>query len=412
MVCYKQVWSHTYLPHVKIQPWKRLNIFYILNQTVIKGDSFIVIEIVVCFIVQLSEVKGHSWLCESLQTLSNSSQQLRDIDTKGHFGIAAKVYARIASQCLVNKQKDTSINLSLDAVSVADSLLSEYQSNDFTRTMHAYRTGMFEIDPSMFTNIIFPAYFSSQLATPLELTKEIFLQSGVTLWGDDAQQCSAEFLSSEIFSEQFYSMLVGIFVTNCLSVHVASPLDKVWADARHLNHSKNAEESAKMQDVVSFMQHCFDLQQRDGGTEQNDEEERPVTDRFLGMSGSGLFPVFSKTNHSCVCNTSMHGSDRVTVSMYATEAIAQGAEITNCYIHHHSLNGGGGTFRSRLGVETGDDIDESIDPAELSLGRSDQHQLNAKLTKKQRYRALRQYIFECDCPLCASQEIDSGEESD
>ena len=108
------------------------------------------IEIVVCFIVQLSEVKGHSWLCESLQTLSNSSQQLRDIDTKGHFGIAAKVYARIASQCLVNKQKDTSINLSLDAVSVADSLLSEYQSNDFTRTMHAYRTGMFEIDPSMF----------------------------------------------------------------------------------------------------------------------------------------------------------------------------------------------------------------------------------------------------------------------
>jgi hypothetical protein len=34
------------------------------------------------------------------------------------------------------------------------------------------------------------------------------------------------------------------------------------------------------------------------------------------------------------------------------------------------------------------------------------------MTKKQRYRALRQYVFECHCPLCESQVIDSDEDSD
>lgn len=333
--------------------------------------------------LQLSVSKGHEWLCEHYQTELPTSQQLRSIDSRGHYGQACKVYANIAAVCLHNittasnnsRNSSSSSNSSSggetekvekeevekevqeeeedvagEAMRVAEALLRGYHFEDYARTMHAHRTGSLEeIDPGMFARIIFPAYFSAQLATPLALCQETFRQSGAVLWGNDAngRKRAAAFLTSPIFSEQFYSRIIGTFVVNCLSVHVASPLDNVLSAAQH--HARMLQLSGELssvtadskaatsereaeaevrcwQQVVGLLERYRDSQQqqqqpsgeevsvRDGGASSAGEAGKggagQLQRRFAGMTGSGLFPVFSKTNHSCLCNTAMHGGRR------------------------------------------------------------------------------------------------------
>ena len=366
--------------------------------------------------MNLGQSKGHSWLCESYQTVQNSTQQMHATDTKGHYGLAAKIYARIAAQCLERVLHDDSIDISEEAMRVGMEMLAEYHTEDFTRTMHVYRTGRMEIDQGMFDNIIFPAYFSSVLSTPLALCKEIFQQSGTVLWGVGALGVmrSEQFLSSPIFSEQFFSKIIGTFVVNCLSVHVPSPLNFMLSRAsqsRSLTEpatTDSGEQGLLMEQAVNVLLHYRNRNQLSHQHLSEDRNSGNENKIFLGMSGSGLFPVFSKSNHSCLCNTIIHGSDKVSVSIVASEDIPQGAEITNCYIHHPTLNGGESvdyTATESTGVAV------AVAPAGAAVV-NDQHLLNRRMTKKQRYRAMRQYVFECNCPLCQSQMVESDEDSD
>ena len=353
---------------------------------------------------------GHDWLCESLQLASNHLlQQLAEMDTKGHYRLACKLYARIASQTLLDVQENESINIAEHSLLVAEKILGEYCCIDFARTMHVSRTGRIDIDENMFETMLFPAYFSGYLETPLAITKNIFRQSGSILWAN--RERNEAFLSSQIFSDKFYSRMIGMFVVNCLSVYVSSPFDEILSQTismqnRNKNQDKKShsaldEHKALMIDqIVEYLQTKLRTQQQYLQTEDEEEDEgaakvKPVVHSFQGMSGTGLFPLFSKTNHSCVCNTSMHGSDRVSVTIMASQDIAAGEEITNCYIHHHSL---GSQDQNSASSHTN--------------AVNEQHKLNSNMTKKQRYRALRQYVFECHCPLCESQVIDSDEDSD
>jgi len=81
------------------------------------------------------------------------------------------------------------------------------------------------------------------------------------------------------------------------------------------------------------------------------------------------------------------------VSVSADRVIECGEEITNSYINHNQ--------RSR---------DTQFRDQEHQV--DDLRMLNRQLTKKQRYRALRHYLFLCECELCQSEEIDSDEESE
>ena len=111
------------------------------------------------------------------------------------------------------------------------------------------------------------------------------------------------------------------------------------------------------------------------------------------MECTGLFHDFTKMNHSCVSNTSsIQSNNTISVSVSADRDIKKGEEITNSYINHTIKN------RNTQISYSYNNIDN------MNL-------LNSKLTKKQRYKELRQYLFECKCPLCESEEIDSDEDS-
>jgi hypothetical protein len=401
---------------------------------------------------ELAQVQGHDWICQSLQTAANCSAALNDIDERGHFGAAVKLYARIAAQTRMNVEADSSLDIAKNALEVANALLAEYHYEDFALTMHAFRTGRLEVDPDIFQSIIFPAYFNSCLATPLTLCKNIFIQSGPILWSQDLKrgmtadditdfglQRATAFLSSEIFSEKYFSRILGTFAINNLSVHVSSPLDHVLSEAKRINtenqllpkvpnslppnppstkKSSIQYDPAIITQIVGFLQdyqikqymderNGFDEDEDEGDVDGESEHKRTTARKnnghFRGMAATGLFAVFSKSNHSCVCNTVVHGSDRVSVTITAAEPIAAGEEITNCYIHHHSLN----NTSSSSATNTKDECLIGENPVANEL-----HRLNARLTKKQRYRALRQYVFECNCPLCEQQVVDSDEETD
>ena len=94
------------------------------------------------------------------------------------------------------------------------------------------------------------------------------------------------------------------------------------------------------------------------------------------------------------------------VDVSADRVIECGEEITNSYINH--------CIKSRdsqqLSLVGADDTSAAAAPRHHQL--DDLRYLNSKLTKKQRLRELRQYLFICDCPLCESEEVDSDEDSD
>lgn len=92
---------------------------------------------------------------------------------------------------------------------------------------------------------------------------------------------------------------------------------------------------------------------------------------------------------------------RSAVDVSADRVIESGEEITNSYINHC--------------VKSRDSQHLSVEVAGSTTRHhqlDDLRYLNSKLTKKQRLRELRQYLFVCDCPLCESEEVNSDEDSD
>ena len=118
-----------------------------------------------------------------------------------------------------------------------------------------------------------------------------------------------------------------------------------------------------------------------------------LTFKLTGMECTGLFKDFTKMNHSCISNTScIQSNNTISVNVAADRDIKKGEEITNSYINHSIKN------RNTQISHQKDNIDNL-------------NYLNSKLTKKQRYSELRQYLFECHCTLCESEVIDSDEDS-
>ena len=99
---------------------------------------------------------------------------------------------------------------------------------------------------------------------------------------------------------------------------------------------------------------------------------------------------------------------RSAVDVSADRVIESGEEITNSYINH--------CVKSRDSQQLS--VEVAVIGAEEPCSTTRHHQLddlrylNSKLTKKQRLRELRQYLFVCDCPLCESEEVNSDEDSD
>ena len=164
-------------------------------------------------------------------------------------------------------------------------------------------------------------------------------------------------------------------------------------------------------------------------------EAFPRIVKFPGLQCTCLLFKFSKMNHSCVANTiCVAGGNRVTgfflaldsnvllsaidifilyssstvliVDVSADRVIECGEEITNSYINH-CIKSRDSQQLSLVGAD-----DTSAAAASRHHQLDDLRYLNSKLTKKQRLRELRQYLFICDCPLCESEEVDSDEDSD
>jgi len=232
-------------------------------------------------------------------------------DKKGHIITALKVYCKIAQKYLV----DDTCN---DPMIIAKHLLSGYLSADYCQTQHAVRGGLSIFDTSLFNDLIAPAYFDSNLAGPFDKIKLIFNDN--KLWDTLDQDRKSIFMQSDIFSQSSFRSLVGTFVINNLEV-------KVQLD--------------------------------------------PTNDSYL--SGSGLYAVYSKMNHSCLYNIRNEINEGNTeVCVYASKRILKGDDILTTYLH------------------------------------DDPH----KLKKSERKRQLAQYLFACSCELCNEQETDDDDDDD
>ena len=206
--------------------------------------------------------EGHQFICHRA---SEALNQIRSVDSRGHLELAVKLYAKFATaaiQLFYSSNESTEIStvshadrMKAVASSVGEKFLSQYHHVDFTRTLHAHRSGLIEIPDSLFESIIFPAYFASNLAGPLAVCKQIFLSSDPALWrnpldhsaaaqnGVDCSQLSEAFINAPIFADTFFSKVMGTFASNTLSIYVPSPLDRLLTRFMSLNTEANGGHS-------------------------------------------------------------------------------------------------------------------------------------------------------------------------
>jgi len=262
---------------------------------------------------QEAEMNGHKWLCSSY-CAGGIIEQLSLTDGKGHIILAFIVYAKIAQKMLDNDFEDVQIEES--AILAAHEILQDTHAEDFCQALHAVRTGnIIKVEETLFDELIAPAYFQNHLAQPLETLTQIFLTN--SCWGGNSNKAQA-FANSGIFREVFFRNLIGTFAVN--------------------NHRIHLEQEGK------------------------------------SLTGTGLYYILSKMNHSCVCNTvNVSAKNSVEVELYATQDIVAGEEITSTYLH-------------------------SNDPDSL--------------TRKERARALLQYLFTCQCPVCTKENENTSDEND
>lgn len=244
------------------------------------------------------EQNGHSWICAGYED-GGLIHTLATIDPLGHIVLALFVYARVLSHMIEHAN--------FTAYEAYTDLVSGIQSEDYCRTAHAYRNGIVDFDEELFSSLVAPAYFASYLGAPL-LAISSYFNSGVVenIWiskGGDASRY-ALFLQSELFTGMFLRKLVGMFVVNNLEI---------------------------------------------------------CNTQSRGVKGTGLYKVYSKMNHSCLCNTRNDVGAEAEVLVYAARDIEEGEEITTSYLHL---------------------------PDPLSVSR------------RARNEMLSQYLFTCKCVLC------------
>lgn len=264
---------------------------------------------------------GHRWLCHSKN--KECIAELKLLDKSGHLGLALLFYCQIAQSYLESKRN---IQQNITPIILANDFLKGFFSVDYCRSIHACRVEHLKIDENIFSNIIYPAYYAAHLKTPLALIHSIL--SEMEPWQGYDQEVAQTFLSSEIFSASFFASLMGTFICNNLEIEIFP---------------------------------------RFSGDELSDGAD--------AVFGTGLFPLFSKLNHSCECNTFNRTKQRTgvgreggtseephskvgSVSVYAARAIACGEEITTSYLRGEASSA------------------------------------------EERRRGLLQYLFACACPLC------------
>ena len=173
---------------------------------------------------------------------------------------------------------------------------------DYCRTVHAFRSGFIEVDPSMqtmFDTLIAPAYYASNLEHPLSLIKAIFESSGRQWVTDDeklkyvgsaeapdwvsiGQNRAKMFINSSPFSEYSFRRMIGCMFVNALSV-----------------------------DLLPSQ----------------------VSGNQSSVTGTGLCEIYAKMNHSCECNTINESCARAFVRVSALRDIPAGHEITTSYLN-------------------------------------------------------------------------------
>lgn len=199
--------------------------------------------------IEKSANDGHQWLCEAYRP-GNMIDKFDTGDYKGHLVLSCSVYAKCAQYVLDMNALNTgesSANPNL-AVEAYDSFMSTFLSADFCQSVHSMRSGDFNIlNVALFDDMIAPVYFASHLAKSLKSIQSFFLHH--PCWNGDSAMALA-FAQSEIFSDMNMRLLMGTFLINCHSI----------------------------QGLLCGNAHT--------------------------MKGTGLYRTLSKTNHSCVCNTS------------------------------------------------------------------------------------------------------------
>jgi hypothetical protein len=155
----------------------------------------------------------------------------------------------------------------------------------------------------------------------------------------------------DILQDAFLDSLVGTFVVNNVTFSIPSPLT-----------------SLQKEGVV--------VKTFDEGNSLVSNADSFYRMNFPALSCTALFPTLAKTNHECNSTTFISpGSEGYAqIKVHASRDIDRGGIITNSYLHKV--------------------------PGDIVM------------TKTERKRALCQYLFECSCPICESQNSEDDESND
>jgi len=340
-----------------------------------------------------AESQGCLFLCPCMSC--ELKEELLAMDPRGHLLLALKVYAKVAlsyiQQRLASGATPTASNQAqaqpqhVDVESVAASAVKGFHSEDWCHTKHAVRSGRWELlDRSLFDTLIAPAYYESHLQGPLQLFKQIFSPSNPA-WQHYA--CAFPILSSLPSSPESLSTVPPPSPPPISSSSSSSPSSSSSSSSSSLSSSSSTTTagtsfySSIAQDFVSSNLFDGSFMRRTMGTFVVNNLtifSPPCLSRPVSLSsppplrGSGLYSIYSKMNHSCVCNTS-NSSSRTKISVFASRDIEMGEEITTTYLHARNAHA---------------------------------------LSRRKRNKQLLQYLFSCSCELCESQGEDEDSSDD
>lgn len=279
---------------------------------------------------------GHRWLCHIDDKLLHDLNQHQQTP---YFLLALQIYAIIAEDAfqffqpskgsLPPQQSDehesnAQAQIAVAVSKAASDALSGYHNADYCLSLHAFRTqaqSRQDIDMQMFETLLGPAYFESHLRQPLQLIKKLLLSNftssaAITSQGndvttdnidDDEEECRRlfmlEFVECDILKEQFFRNMLGIFSTNNLTINI-SPTNRCSDCDICIGRSINSNDENPLNTIHTMNQ--------------------SLTAAGTG-TGTGLYPTYSKMNHSCECNT-INSSCNTEISVYASRDIQVGGE--------------------------------------------------------------------------------------
>lgn len=281
----------------------------------------------------------HSWTCgaENVQIINKH-------DPNGHFHLALKAIVYIIETVVTTNQYNT-------VEEATNAFMRNFHSESFIRSLHAVRQGHLRFDEESFEEFVHPSYFSAYLGDIFVLVCDV-IQTGVTIRGLQIEDFRY------VLTERFFDRLLGTFRVNNLSILIKSPLNDLKSLTQKSERLADISEEDKMI-VLEFLQ-TFVLTANSMSA--------------ADLTGTGLFPLYSKMNHSCCgCNTknSLGAADTANVEVYASRDIGSGDEILSSYLHGQGE-----------GVDAG-----------------------PHLHYRNRRKQLLQYLFYCSCVLCTEQRV-------